>query len=214
MLQNKDSEIGSLKTQLANAGINPNPSATSNPNANDKDAIIADLQSQLAQKTSQIDDLNNQISQKNSQIDSLNSQLTQKTTQLNDANSQLTQKNSQISSLNAQIATLNSQVSDLTNQLNTLKAPNVVKVNLKADDTRPFLQGTYLHVYGYLCNVGTNQANNIQLHVVAYQNSVKAIDTTISVTALGGEGWTNVDSQVSYTGGALTSSTVTPTWNP
>lgn len=47
MLVNKDGEISSLKDQLANAGITPNPSNT-NPDTNDKDARIANLQNPVA----------------------------------------------------------------------------------------------------------------------------------------------------------------------
>lgn len=77
MLQNKDSEINSLKSQLANNGITPNPSPTPNPNtgSSDKDAQIADLQNQVSNLQSQLTQKNADINSLNSQIASLNSQI-------------------------------------------------------------------------------------------------------------------------------------------
>ena len=76
MLQNKDSEIQSLKNQLADAGLEPNPNQDITPDTSDKDAQIANLQNQIA-------NLQSQLTQKNADIDSLNSQIASLNSQIN-----------------------------------------------------------------------------------------------------------------------------------
>ena len=126
-----------------------------------------------------------------------------------DGNKTLMQQ--QIQNLNTQIANLNSQIASLQSQIDSLKAAKLVKVNLLANDNRPWFVTPYLHVYGEVCNVGTNTAYNCKLHVVAYQGAVVAIDTYISLGSINGESWTSVASNVYYSGAALTSWTITPT---
>jgi len=149
---------------------------------------------------------NSQINSKNSQINSLNSQV-------NSLNSQITSLQSQISNLNSQINSLNAQITDLENQIDTLKAPKLIKVHLMSDDNRPWLGTPYLHVYGYVCNVGTYIAYSSKIHVVAYQSGgVVAIDTYITIGTIYGESWTSVDSNIYYSGSALVSWTLTLEW--
>lgn len=94
------------------------------------------------------------------------------------------------------------------------KPANVVKVDLKSDDNRPWLQTPYLHVYGYLCNVGGITATNVKIHVIAYQSGgVVAIETDIVLGSIAGEAWKKVDGSPTYNGGALTSWTTTVTWS-
>jgi len=103
-----------------------------------------------------------------------------------------------------------SERDNLWRQIDSLKAPKLIGVYLKASDSRPFLQTPYLHVYGYICNVGTNPAYNSKIHVVAYQSGgVVAIDTYITLGTIYGESWTSVDSKVYYSGSELTSHTLT-----
>jgi len=153
-------------------------------------------------------------------INTLNAQITNLQDQISDLNSQISSLNAQITSIENQIVTLQNQIIDLQNQvtdlqnhIDTLKAPKLIKVNLRADDNRPWLGTPYLHVYGQICNVGTNWAYNCKLHVVAYQSGgVVAIDTYITLGTIAGESWTSVDSSVYYSGSALTSWTITPEW--
>lgn len=172
-----------------------------------------ELQAWLANN---VTDYETQISSLNSQISSLTSHITQLQTWLNGNityyNSLVNTLQSQVASLNAQITSLNSQITNLQNQINALKAPKLIKVDLEADDNRPWLQTPYLHVYGYVCNVGTNIAYNCKLHAIAYQGGVVAIDTYITLGTVSGESWRSVDSAIYYTGSALTSWTVTPEW--
>jgi hypothetical protein len=94
------------------------------------------------------------------------------------------------------------------------KPAKLIAVDLKSDDNRPFLGTPYLHVYGYLCNVGGVAAINVRVHVVAYQSGgVIAINTDIVLGSIAGEAWIKVDGSPTYTGGSLTGWTITPTWS-
>lgn len=221
MLRNKDSEILSLKSQLADAGVQPNPNQNITPDTSDKDAIIADLQNQVADLQQQKESLSSQISQKNTEIDRLNgvisqknSEISQKNSDISNLNSQIAQKNSEISSLESQINSLNSQVASLESQIEDLEAAKVIKVGLVGTDERPFLQTPYLHVEGFICNVGKDTAYNVRIHVVAYQGGVVAIDTYINKASLSGEYWSAVNENIYYEFASpeLTSWTITPEW--
>ena len=105
------------------------------------------------------------------------------------------------------------KIMDLQNQIDFLKAPKLIKVDLKANDNRPLFGTPYLHIYGYICNVGTNSAYNCKLHIVAYQSGgVKAIDTYIDLGTIYKESWKIVDSKVYYSGSPLESWEITPEW--
>jgi hypothetical protein len=165
--------------------------------------ILVGLVGAIANYTSIISGKDNSIVTKDSQIQTLTSQKNQTQTWL-DGN--ITYYNSQINSLNAQIT-------DLENQIDSLKAPKLITVHLMSDDNRPWLGTPCLHVYGYVCNVGTNTAYNSKIHVVAYQSgSVVAIDTYIILGTRSGESWTSVDASPTYGGGALTGWTLTLEW--
>ena len=71
----------------------------------------------------------------------------------------------------------------------------------------------YLHIYGYICNVGKSPAHNCKLYVVAYQSGgVKAIDTYIDLNTIYKESWKIIDSKVYYSGSPLESWEITPEW--
>ena len=173
----------------------------------DKDEQIASLNTQIASLGG------NPNPNTSTEVSDLQAQIASLQNQINDLQSQLSQKNANINSLNSQITSLNSQINSLNSQLDSLKGAKVVKVNLKADDSRPFLGTPNLHVYGELCNVGIDTAYNVKLHVVAYQSGgVVAIDTYIVVGSMNGESWTSVNGAPTYGGDSLTSWTITPEW--
>jgi hypothetical protein len=108
--------------------------------------------------------------------------------------------------------TLKSERDALKSENEALKAPKLVTVHLMGDDERSSEQ-YYFHVYGYVCNVGTNTAYNSKIHVIAYQSGgVVAISTYIDLGTIDGESWTNVDSNIYYAGTALVNVTVTLEW--
>ena len=178
---------------------------------------ISSLSSEIATVQGQKDQLqswlNGNITSYEAQISSLNVQINQLQSWLN---GNITYYTSQINSLNSQITNLQNQITDLQNQIDTLKAPKLIKVNLEADDfihVYPWDDASHLHVYGYICNVGTNTAYSSKIHVVAYQSGgVVAIDTYITLGTIYGESWTSVDSSVYYSGSELVSWTLTLEW--
>jgi hypothetical protein len=94
------------------------------------------------------------------------------------------------------------------------KPAKLIAVDLKSDDSRPSLGTPYLHVYGYLCNVGSVAATNVKIHVVGYQSSgVVAINTDIVLGSIAAEAWIKVDDSPTYGGSALTSWAIMPTWS-
>jgi len=180
-------------------------------------SIINGKDNTITTKDSQIQTLTNQKNQLQTWLDGNVTLLNQTQTWLDGNityyNSQIDSKNSQINSLNTQITNLQNQITDLQNQINSLRAPKLIEVHLMSDDTRPLLGTPYLHVYGYVCNVGTNTAYNSKIHVVAYQKGlVEAINKDIILGSIGGESWTSVDTNVYYSGSALIGWTLTLEW--
>jgi len=106
-----------------------------------------------------------------------------------------------------------SEYDALQSNYDSVIAPKLIKVHLISDDNRPWFATPYLHVYGYVCNVGTYIAYSSKIHVVAYQSGgVVAIDTYITLGTIYGESWTSVDSNIYYSGSALTSWSLTLEW--
>ena len=195
----------------------------------------------------QINTLNNEKSNLQGQINTLHSQLSSLNTTYQNYTSTHSYSNSEYDSLNTEyqnyvathsysnseydslqsdynnyVAThhhTDSEYDSLKSENDALKAPKLIKVNLKADDVRPWLGTPYLDVYGYICNVGYDPAYNSKVHVVAYQSGgVVAIDTYINLgtifgaQALPGGSWTSVDANIYYSGSALTGWTLTLEW--
>jgi hypothetical protein len=182
----------------------------------------------IANYTSIINGKDNTIASLNSQIQTLTTQKNQLQTWLDGNKTQLQQQieqlqtwladnktyyESEINGLTIQIINQQATITNLQNQINTLEAPKLIKVHLMSDDNRPWLGTPYLHVYGYVCNVGTNTAYSSKIHVVAYQSGgVVAIDTYITLGTIYGESWTSVDSNIYYSGSELVSWTLTLEW--
>jgi hypothetical protein len=98
-------------------------------------------------------------------------------------------------------------------EYNSIVAPKLISVNLKAEDNRPWFQTPYVHVYGYVVNVGSNTANDAKIHVILYQSGgAIAKDTYITLGSVNGESYTSVDTKVYYEGSEITSQTITLQW--
>ena len=107
----------------------------------------------------------------------------------------------------------NSEYNSLQSQVNNLTAPKLIGVDLGGVDTRPLSGRPYLHVSGYVCNVGTNTANNSKIHAILYQSGeVVAEDTYITLGIINGESWIDVDSNIYYNGLPLTGYNITLEW--
>jgi hypothetical protein len=164
------------------------------------------LEGNITNYNSQISDLQNEIASLNSTYNDYVASHQHPNSDYNSLQSTYNNYVNDHSYTNEQYANLQSQIADL-------EAPNLIEVNLKSDDNHPFLGTEYLHVYGEICNVGTNTAYNCKLHVVAYQSGgVVAFDTLILLGTISGKSWTSVDASKTYSGSSLTSWTITPQW--
>jgi TolA-binding protein len=177
-------------------------------------SIISGKDNVIATKDSQIQTLTNQKNQLQTWLDGNRTQLQNQINQLQKwLNDNITYYKNEIDNLYIQIINQQDTITNLQNQINSLKAPKLIMVDLKSEDNRPWLGTPYLHVYGYICNVGTNTAYNSKIHVVAYQSGgVVAIDTYITLGTIYGESWKSVDSNIYYSGSELVAWHLTLEW--
>jgi hypothetical protein len=90
-------------------------------------------------------------------------------------------------------------------------APKLIGVDLKGEDN--FFINPFLHVYGYVVNIGQNIAYNSRIHVILYQpGGVVAVDTYIPLYTINGESGKSVDSLIYYSGTDLSDWTLTLEW--
>jgi hypothetical protein len=110
-------------------------------------------------------------------------------------------KNNQINTLNDQIVSLQTQIASGTANL---EGVGMVYNDNRTDPTAPFLEVT-----GYICNFGTNTANNYVLRVSATQNdNSQAIDSSSNIESIPAGNYTKIDIKFPYQGNPLTSFTV------
>jgi hypothetical protein len=94
-----------------------------------------------------------------------------------------------------------------------LQAAKLISVNLKAEDNRSIVQTPYVHVYGYVVNVGNNTANDAKIHVVLQQSGgVVAKDAYIDLGSVGGESVVSVDTKASYEGSEIALASLDLEW--
>jgi hypothetical protein len=138
----------------------------------------------------------------------------------------LRDKDSLIDSLNAQIVDLGGQpgqtpsesdkdalIAALQDEIDSLRAAKLISVNLKAEDNRSIVETPYVHVYGYVVNVGNNTADDAKIHVVLQQSGgVVAKDTYINLGSVGGESVVSVDTKVYYEGSAIVLASLVLEW--
>jgi hypothetical protein len=93
------------------------------------------------------------------------------------------------------------QIASLQDQLST---PKLVSIGLQYSDNRSNTNAPFLHVTGYVVNVGNAKANNCTIHVNAIQNGhATALDTTAIINPLDADAYEVIDLQFPYTGQAL-----------
>jgi len=138
----------------------------------------------------------------------------------------LRDKDSLIASLNAQIVALGGNPSQpqggsdkdaliaaLQDEIDSLKAAKLVSVNLKAEDNRSIVETPYVHVYGFVVNVGNYTADDARVHVVLQQSGgVVANDIYISLGSVGGESVVSVDAKVYYEGSEIVIASLDLEW--
>jgi len=102
----------------------------------------------------------------------------------------------------------NSTVQDKDNQIaslqNQLTAPKLVSIGLQYTDNRSDANAPFLHITGYVVNVGSAKANNCTVYVYAVQSgNVTAFDTTLTIAPIDAGAYEAIDLQFPYTGQAL-----------
>jgi len=119
----------------------------------------------------------------------------------------------QVTELQDQVEAQQNQILSLQNQLaNT--ASRIINVGLGARDESDIAE-PYLYVSGYVCNIGSETAYNVRLHVTAYRGSVEVINSYYEIAdSLGREASKYVEARFYYSGSALTANswTMTPEW--
>jgi cell division protein FtsB len=118
----------------------------------------------------------------------------------------------QVTDLQDQVEAQQNQILSLQNQLVSMAA-RVINVGLGAADN-PSSSPPFLHVSGYVCNIGSETAYNVRLHVTAYRGSERVIDTYYNIGTIAREDSRSIDENFVYSGSALTANswTMTPEW--
>jgi hypothetical protein len=106
---------------------------------------------------------------------------------------------------------------DKDNQIASLQgssgAPKLVSIGLNYTDDRSDPNAPFLHITGFVVNVGNTKANNCTIQVNAVQNgNVTALDTAKTITSLDAGAYETIDLQFPYTGEALTAYTSNLSW--
>ena len=104
----------------------------------------------------------------------------------------------------------NKQIANLQNQLATA---NLVSIDLQYTDNRSDTNAPFLHITGYVVNVGAVKANDCTIHVNAIQSgNVTALDTSATIPSLEPGAYETINLQFPYTGQALVAYTIYLTW--
>ena len=107
-----------------------------------------------------------------------------------------------------------SQISNLQNQLGSPKLVSFGSINLNCTDNRANPNAPFLHITGYVINVGGAKANNCTIHVNAFQSGNEtALDTAATINSLDAGAYEAIDIQFPYTGQALVAYTSYLTWS-
>jgi hypothetical protein len=102
------------------------------------------------------------------------------------------------------------QIADLQNNSG---APKLVSIGLNYTDDRSNANAPFLHITGFVVNVGSSKANNCTVHVNAEQSgNVTALDTIKTITSLDAGAHESIDIQFPYTGTALEAYTSYLAW--
>jgi hypothetical protein len=122
---------------------------------------------------------------------------------------------SEMNSRNSEIQTLNDQIVGLQKQLvnGSLPTPQLVGIEMQYTDNRTDTSAPFLHVTGYVCNVGTSTANNCLIHVSAVRNdNSTGLDTSTNIESLAAGAYTKIDIELPYHGTPLISFSSNLAW--
>jgi hypothetical protein len=94
-----------------------------------------------------------------------------------------------------------------------LGAPKLLSINLTYTDNRSDANAPFLHITGFVVNVGNTKASNCTVNVNAEQDgNVTALDTTKTITSLDAGTYEPIDIECPYTGNALVAYSSYLTW--
>jgi cell division protein FtsB len=119
----------------------------------------------------------------------------------------------QVTNLQDQVEAQQNQILSLQNQMASTGA-RVINVGLGARDDRTNPNDPFLYVSGYICNIGSEAAYNVKLHVTAYRGSEQVIDSYYNIGTITREDSRSVEAKFYYSGSALNANswTMTPEW--
>ncbi len=153
-----------------------------------------------------------------SQLQSVQDELQSVQDELHSVQGQLSSLNATYMSLNATynayVAThsyTDAEYSALEDELYAYKASKLNLLNLQSSDEWS-VDAPYLRVFGEVWNVGSDIAYDCRLHVTAYQDAVKAIDSWIGLGTILGENRKSLDVDIAYLGEPLTAWNITAHW--
>jgi regulator of replication initiation timing len=168
-------------------------------------------------------ELKGKVSELESQIESLSNQTTDLRKQVSnflDANASILSEIEDFQRLQTEMANLKNgtsglqvELTDLQSKINEMKTPKLV-TSLGATDYRPASLEYRLYIQGKVWNVGVETASNSSLHVTMYRGSLVVNDTYIMLGDLTGASWKDLDTNIHYSGSALTNWTIIPEFNP
>jgi uncharacterized coiled-coil protein SlyX len=153
----------------------------------------------------------NVIATQNEEILSLESEIETLEEQVSDLQDQVKTQQNEVDALQNQLVSLENQLAKIDPAVLGAK---VINVGLGARDENSASE-PYLYVSGYVCNVGSETAYNVTLHVTAYRDSVQVINYHYKVVdSLGRYDAVYVEASFYYSGSALTvgSWVMTPEW--
>jgi len=102
---------------------------------------------------------------------------------------------------NSSLQAKDNQIANLQTQLGT---PKLVSIGLQYTDNQSNTNAPFLHITGYVVNVGNAKANNCTVHVYAVQSgNVTAFDTTLKIAPIDAGASEAIDLQFPYTGQPL-----------
>jgi cell division protein FtsL len=167
--------------------------------------------------------MNTSLQELKSQVVALGNQLEDYQSQVNDLlgeNASIRSEIANFQSFQGEVVNLKKDVADLKNKIedlkkerNEIKNPKIVTY-LGTTDVRTDLSKTRFYMSGRVWNTGIDVAYNCSLHVTLYRGDSIVNDSYVKLGDLHGASWLDVDTNIHYSGSALTNWTIIPEFTP
>jgi len=171
----------------------------------------------------EVTDLQAQLANLKEQANLLQSEKASLETQAAGLESQEANLSNQIENLQVENANLQIEIADLENQSSHVPASQTapkILTRLGTSDVRsspfeghPWSGIIRFYISGEVWNIGTADAHECRLHVTLYQAAAVANDTYIDLGTVESGSYVEVDSNIYYSGEALTNWTIIPEYN-